>query len=153
MQLPAGSCRRVILTRIAILCAIALSVPIQSSGKKDYLMISSTPSGATVEIDGVAVGRTPYTVEIPGAYLRGSHLVFAKFLRHQIHLRLTLDGYPSKELDLANGPTPLVAANGVNHGYVWFLKTGVFNLTLEKAATSFTGNIQATLTDVLGGRS
>jgi len=144
MELPA---RGLVFTRIAVLCAIVLSVPIQSSAKKDYLMISSTPSGATVEIDGVAVGRTPYTVEIPGAYLRGSHLVLAKFLRHQIHLRLTLDGYLSKELDLANGPTPLIAANGVNHGYVWFLKTAEFNLTLEKAATSFTGNIQAALTN------
>lgn len=142
MQLPAPG---LVFTRIAVLCAVVLSIPIQSSAKKDYLTIFSTPPGATVEIDGVVVGKTPYTVEVPGAYLRGSHLVFAKYLRHQIHLRLSLDGYLSKELDLANGPTPLIAANGVNHGNVWFLKTDDFNLTLEKAATSFTGNIQAAL--------
>jgi hypothetical protein len=55
-------------------------------------------------------------------YLRGSHSVFGKLLRHQVHLKLTLDGYLPKEMDLANGPTPWVALNGVNHADYWILK-------------------------------
>ncbi len=117
------------------------------SSAKDYLTINSQPQGATVEIDGVVVGKTPYTVEVPGGYLRGSRSVFGKLLRHQVHLKLTLDGYLSKEMDLANGPTPWIALNGTNHGDFWILKSATFDLTLQKAATSFTGNVQTTLSN------
>jgi hypothetical protein len=59
---------------------------------KDYLTIRSNPPGATVEIDGIAVGKTPYQSEIPSGYLHGSKSVFGKLLRQQMHLRLSLDG-------------------------------------------------------------
>jgi len=114
---------------------------------KDYLSINSQPSGATVELDAIVVGKTPYSVEIPGGYLHGSKSVFGKLLRHQLHLKLTLDGYLSKEMDLANGPTPWIALNGTNHGDFWILKSATFNVTLEKAATSFSGNVQAALSN------
>ena len=130
-------------TAIFILCLTAST----RSSAKDYLTINSQPQGATVELDGVVVGKTPYTVEIPGGYLRGAKSVFGKLLRHQVHLKLTLDGYLSKELDLATGPTPWIAYNGTYHGDFWILKGATFNLTLEKAATSFTGNVQTTLSN------
>ena len=63
------------------------------------------------------------------------------------HLKLTLDGYLVKEMDLADGPTPWVALNGTNHGDYWILKMATFNVTLGKAATSFTGNVQAALSN------
>ena len=117
------------------------------SSAKDYLTINSQPQGATVEIDGVVVGKTPYTVEVPGGYLRGAKSVFGKLLRHQVHLKLTLDGYLTKEMDLANGPTPWIAYNGTYHGDFWILKSATFDVALQKAATSFTGNVQATLSN------
>ena len=114
---------------------------------KDYLTINSQPPGATVEIDGIVVGKTPYSIEIPGGYLHGSKSVFGKLLRHQLHLKLSLDGFLSKEVDLATGPTPWVALNGTYHGDYWILKSDTFNFTLEKAATSFIGTVQATLSN------
>lgn len=131
---------------VLILCLFYLLAPVRCSAK-DYLTINSQPPGATVELDGIVVGTTPYSLEIPGAYLHGSHSVFGKLLRHQIHLKLTLDGYLLKEMDLADGPTPWVALNGTNHGDYWILKSATFNVTLEKAATSFTGNLQAALSN------
>src|SRR5258707_14476612 len=59
---------------------------------KTYLTIKSQPSGASVEIDGISVGTTPYQIENPGSYVHGGKTVFTKFLRNQMHLRLTLDG-------------------------------------------------------------
>ena len=117
----------------------------QNSAAKDYLTINSVPAGASVELDGISVGQTPYRVEIPGGYLHGSRSVFGKLLRHQVHLRLQFDGYLPKEADLASGPTPWIALNGTYHGDFWLLKTSEFNFTLDKAATSFTGNVQAVL--------
>src|SRR5258705_11887309 len=100
------SCRGPLGLRVLIFCFFfCFANPLRSSAK-DYLTINSQPSGATVELDGIVVGKTPYTVEVPGGYLRGARSVFGKLLRHQVHLKLTLDGYLSKEMDLATGPTP-----------------------------------------------
>src|SRR5229473_1247050 len=121
--------------RIVASCVFFLAAWTRSSAK-DYLTINSQPQGATVEIDGVVVGKTPYTVEVPGGYLRGAKSVFGKLLRHQVHLKVTLDGYLSKEMDLANGPTPWIAYNGTYHGDFWILKSAFFDVTLQKAATS-----------------
>src|SRR6266481_6135760 len=141
------SCRGPFGFRVLTLCLFfCFANPLRTSAK-DYLTINSQPSGATVEFDGVAVGKTPYTVEVPGGYLRGSKSVFGKLLRHQVHLKVTLDGYLSKEMDLANGPTPWIALNGTYHGDFWILKSAAFDLALQKAATSFTGNVQATLSN------
>jgi len=147
MRRPACSCNRSI--RFVFLTFFALLYLAQTPrcAAKDYLTITSQPPGATVELDGVVVGKTPYSVEIPGGYLHGSKTIYGKLLRHQVHLRLSLAGYLSKELDLANGPTAWVALNGTNHGNYWILKTDTFNFTLEKAATSFAGTVQATLSN------
>lgn len=145
MKHPANSCQRAFW--FLILCFpgyFFLSTPCEA---RDYLTINSQPPGATVELDGIVVGKTPYSIEIPGGYLHGSKSVFGKLLRHQVHLKLSLDGYLSKEMDLANGPTPWVALNGTYHGDFWLLKTATFDVTLEKAATSFTGSVQATLSN------
>jgi hypothetical protein len=111
---------------------------------KDYLTIDSVPSGANVEIDGLVVGKTPYKVEVPGGYFHGTHSVFGKLRRAQMHLRLQSDGYLPVDADLARGPMPWMALNGTYHGNYWLLKTANFNFRLNKAATAFTGNVQMT---------
>jgi serine protease Do len=114
---------------------------------KDYLVITSEPPGAKVEIDGDVVGKTPYTVEIPKQYIQGTRSVFGlkHVLAQQMHLRLILEGYLPKEEDLARGPLKWIALNGTYHGDYFLLKTATFNFALEKAATSFTGNIVASM--------
>ena len=130
---------------VILLGTVLLGILPGTCAAKDYLTINSQPTGADVELDGIVVGKTPYRIEIPGGYLRGSKSVFGKLLRHQMHLRLSLDGFLTKDVDLANGPTPWVALNGTNHGDYWILKSDSFNFTLDKAATAFTGTVQATL--------
>jgi hypothetical protein len=131
---------------IAFVILLFLS-PNSACAAKDYLTITSNPPGATVEIDGRVVGKTPYEVEVPGAYFRGTGNVFG--LKHclgqQIHVRILLDGYLPKEADLARGPYKWIAYNGTYHGDYWLLKAATFNFTLDIAATSFTGNVQTTL--------
>jgi hypothetical protein len=96
--------RRIRPTRVIVMIFLLLLLPNVCHAKKTYLTITSEPTGASVELDQIVVGKTPYTVEIPLTYLKGSHYVMSKFLRHQIHLRLTFDGYLPKDVDLANGP-------------------------------------------------
>jgi hypothetical protein len=142
-----ASCRGTIRYSFFTFCVLFHLASPPRCAAKDYLTIDSQPSGATVELDGVVVGKTPYTVEIPGGYLHGSRSVFGKLLRHQVRLKLSLEGYLTKEIDLANGPTPWIALNGTYHGDYWIFKSATFNFTLESAATSFTGIVQATLSN------
>jgi S1-C subfamily serine protease len=130
---------------IAILAVSVMFALGHPSFAKDHLSITSVPAGATVEIDGIAVGKTPYEVVVPGGYIHGAKSVFGKLLRQQMHLRLLLDGYLPLDADLARGPMPWIAFNGTYHGDYWLLKTPNFNFTLSKAATTFTGNVQAAI--------
>lgn len=122
---------------------------VSTCAAKDYLTIASDPPGANVEIDGAVVGKTPYKVEVPGAYYHGSRSVFGlkHLLGQQMHVRILLNGYLPKDQDLARGPYKWIAVNGTYHGDYFILKAADFNFTLEKAATTFTGNVQATLSD------
>ena len=147
MRHPAASCQRTIQFLSLISCVFVCLAISPQCVASDHLVINSQPPNATVELDGIVVGKTPYSVEIPGGYLHGSKSVFGKLLRHQVHMKLSLEGYLPKEVDLANGPTAWVALNGANHGDYWILKSATFNFTLEKAATSFAGTVQATLSN------
>jgi S1-C subfamily serine protease len=123
---------------------LIILVAAQICQAKDRISIISDPPGVIVEIDGITVGRTPYQFEVPGGYLHGTKSVFGSLLRQQMHVRLVLDGYLPVDGDLARGPMPWIALNGVYHGDYWLLKMANFNFSLQKAATAFTGNVQVT---------
>jgi S1-C subfamily serine protease len=115
----------------------------------DSLKITSTPSGATVEIDGIKRGTTPLDINVPGGFFHGTKTAYGKRLGHQTHLRVSLTGYVSKELDMANGPYRWVALNGNYYGDYWILKTNEFHFDLTAAPTTFTGQIQIASTATL----
>ncbi len=95
----------------------------------------------------VSSARRPIELRSPKQYLHGSGNVFGlkHLLAQQLHLRLLLDGYLPKEADLARGPFKWIALNGTYHGDYFLLKAATFNFTLEKAATTFTGTVSASL--------
>jgi S1-C subfamily serine protease len=109
------------------------------------LKITSKPSGARVELDGVVVGTTPYEVKVPGGYFHKTHSVFGARLEHAMLLRISLDGYTSKEITMTEGPMRWRALNGTDHGDYWLLKTDHFDVDLEPLANSFTGTVVATV--------
>jgi S1-C subfamily serine protease len=126
-----------------LLCSIA--VILQSSpAVAQVLKITSKPSGAKVEIDGVLVGSTPYEVKLPGGYFHKTHTVFNARLEHAMVLRVSLDGYTSREILMTEGPMRWKALNGTDHGEYWLLKTDHFDCELELMGKSFTGTVVAT---------
>ena len=134
-----------------LLIALSMLLLPKVCSAKTYLTITSQPPGASVEINGIVVGETPYAVKIPKGYLHGSKTVFGKLLRQPLHLRLSLEGYLPREEDLTYGPLQWIALNGVNHGNYWLLKSDTFSLALEKAATTFTGTVLTTLSNAASG--
>jgi serine protease Do len=111
----------------------------------ETLKINSNPTGATVELDGVVVGKTPYERKIPSTYVHKPHTIFSGRLEHAVTLRLSLPGYATKEIELTEPAMRFVTLNGVDHGPYWLLKTDNFEFTLEPIAKSLTGTVSATL--------
>jgi S1-C subfamily serine protease len=127
------------------LIAFCLLVSVHLTAKADTLTVTSTPSGATVEIDDVKVGTTPYKVEVPGGYFHGTRSAFGKRLGHPMVLRISMEGYATKEIGMTEGPMQWIALNGTYHGNYWILKTNHFDITLLPISKSFTGSVVATL--------
>jgi serine protease Do len=129
---------------LLLLSACLLCLP---SAKAETLRITSTPAGATVEIDGVVVGTTPYEMKVPGGYFHKTHSVFGARLEHDMVLRVSKDGYATKEIEMTQGPMRWMALNGTYHGDYWLLKTDHFDVTMEKVSQSFTGSVSAALSE------
>ncbi|MHB8485612.1 MAG: trypsin-like peptidase domain-containing protein [Candidatus Acidiferrales bacterium] len=112
---------------------------LSSPARAATLSISSTPSGATVEINGLITGKTPYTVQYPGGYFHKTHTVFGSRLEHPIVVRISMDGYASQQITLTEGPFTWHSFNGHSEGNYWLIKTDHFEVVLEPTAKIFTG--------------
>jgi serine protease Do len=122
----------------------SLLIGLAQPARADVLTVTSTPAGATVEIDGLKVGVTPYEMKVPGGYFHKTHTVFQARLEHPMTLRISLEGYATREIEMTEGPMPWVALDGVNHGNYWLLKASHFDAVLESVSKSFTGSLLAT---------
>jgi hypothetical protein len=81
------------LSRSDSLFVFALSICLCApSARADTLKITSTPSGATVEINGVAVGTTPYQEQLPGGYFHKTKTALGRRLQNPMAARISLTG-------------------------------------------------------------
>jgi S1-C subfamily serine protease len=136
--------------RPKFLLALLLLLGSPLSGLCEKLQITSDPPGATVEIDGVAAGTTPFEKDFPGGYFRRTKTAIGSRLEHAMVARISLAGYATKELQLSEGPMNWVGLNGRNHGEYWLLKSTHFHVQLDPVAKVFTGNIDAKLSPSAG---
>ena len=111
----------------------------------DKLTITSTPSGASVELDGVAAGTTPFEKDFPGGYFHKTHTALGARLEHPMVARLSLPGYVTKELKLTEGPMNWISINGRNRGEYWLIKSDHFRVELRPISETFTGEVAANL--------
>lgn len=111
----------------------------------DTLKITSSPAGATVEIDGVLAGTTPFEKDFPGGYFLKTKTSMGSRLEHPMVARISLTGYATKELHLTDGPMNWISFNGRNHGEYWLLKSDHFNVDLRPISEVFTGESVAKL--------
>ena len=102
----------------------------------DTLTITSTPSGATVEIDGTVVGKTPYRMTVPGGYFHKTHTVFGARLEHAMILRVSMEGYASEQINMTDGPFEWTAITGRREGTYFLLRSDKFDVNLAAASAS-----------------
>ena len=100
--------------------------------------ITSTPSGANVEIDGALVGTTPFHTDYPGGYFHKAHTVFGERLEHAMTLRISKEGYATQQITITDGPFAWVAVTGRHHGSYFVLKSDHFDMKLTPGAETAT---------------
>ena len=103
------------------------------------LTVTSIPTGATVEINGLEVGKTPLIYKMPGAYFHKPHTSFGTRLEHPIVVRLSLDGYASEQLTITEGPYVWRSFMGRTDGNYFLVKSDRFQVTLNALKNVFTG--------------
>jgi serine protease Do len=115
--------------------------------RADKLEITSTPLGATVEIDGVVAGTTPFEKDFPGGFFHKTKTSLGARLEHAMVARISLAGYATKELTLTEGPMNWISLNGHNRGEYWLFKSDHFHVDLKPISETFTGGITARVSD------
>lgn len=108
-----------------------------------FLENHSHPPGATVELDGVAAGATPFEKNFPGGYFHRTHTALGQRLGHPMVARVSLSGYSTHEIALTEGPMDWIDLHGRHHGQYWLFKTDHFHVDLETIASTFMGAISA----------
>lgn len=115
------------------LCALAAALCFAPQSRAESLSITSSPPGASLEINGVSMGTTPCRIEYPGGYFHKTHLAFSARLDHAMILRISKDGYSTQQIALTEGPFEWVAVTGKHRGNYFLLKSDHFALKLEPA--------------------
>ncbi|HKM82436.1 MAG TPA: trypsin-like peptidase domain-containing protein [Terriglobia bacterium] len=134
--MPQPSLHRFFVVATLLLCFVAPS-------SAESLKITSTPSGASVELDGVLAGTTPFEKSFPGGYFHRTHTVIGQRLEHPLVARVSLAGYATREIQLTDGPMEWVDLHGHNHGQYWLFKSDHFHVDLDPVASTFTGTVAA----------
>src|ERR1700760_343918 len=128
---------------VRLLLSFALACWCAQASFADSLKITSSPVGATVELDGVPVGKTPFEKEYPGGYFHRTRTVMGQRLEHSMVARLTLAGYATREIPLTEGPMHWVDLHGRSHGEYWLFKTQEFHEDLDSISSTFNGSVNS----------
>ena len=126
-----------------VLCAALVLLACPVLVHADKLRITSTPPGATVELDGVVVGTTPFEKDFPGGYFHKPRTALSSHLDHPVVARITLAGYATKELTLTIGPANWHSLSGRVQWEYWHFKSDHFPVELSRISETFTGGITA----------
>ncbi len=132
--MPQPSLHRFFIIASLFLCFV-------TSSSAESLRITSNPPGASVELDGVVVGTTPFEKSFPGGYFHRTHTTLGQRLEHPLVARVSLAGYATREMQLTDGPMEWIDLHGHNHGQYWLFKSNHFHADLDPVASTFTGSV------------
>jgi S1-C subfamily serine protease len=138
--MASGTVPRLLAALFLLFCSVRAAA--------ETLKITSIPSGATVEIDGVLAGTTPFEKDYPGGYFHKTLTSMGSRLEHPMVARISLTGFATKELQMTDGPMNWISVNGRNHGEYWLLKSDHFQVSLQAISQVFTGGVTAKLPGV-----
>lgn len=115
----------------ALLAALACAL-VAPLAQAETLKITSDPPGATVEIDGLPAGVTPYETNLPGGYFHKTHAAFNTRLEHPLVAHVSKEGYVAQQVTLTSGPLEWIAVTGRHRGNYFLLKSDTFHIMLQR---------------------
>ena len=86
--MASGTVPRLLAALFLLFCSVRAAA--------ETLKITSIPSGATVEIDGVLAGTTPFEKDYPGGYFHKTLTSMGSRLEHPMVARISLTGFATK---------------------------------------------------------
>src|SRR5438876_8496529 len=93
------------LLAFALFFLIVGTYPVEAFAKKIPFRVNSDPPGAKVEINGRAVGVTPYQTEIEDWMVKGhGKWVFSNYLAEPLTITVSKEGYFPKTMEVTRGP-------------------------------------------------
>jgi hypothetical protein len=95
---------------------------VTSARHAEKLRVTGTPPGANVEINGVAVGTTPFEKDTTGGYFHKTKSAVGSRLGHSLVAGLSFDVYSIKEIVLTEGPAEWISLKGRNYGNYFLFK-------------------------------
>jgi len=126
-------CKRLMQATCALSIALAASCALCLGEDKDSVEITSSPSGARIEINGTYLGTTPFRWKVgQWALDPKKHWVSSKHLSEPIRMRLSKEGFVSKEILITRGPIQWTSYNGLNHFAFYVIYPSSFDLTLDR---------------------
>ena len=131
--------------RLRALTARILCAVFTCATHAEKLRITSTPPGAKVEINGVAVGATPFEKDYSGGYFHKTKTAVGSRLGHPLLARLSFDGYSITDIVLTEGPAEWISLKARNYVQYWLFKTDHFDVKLDSLGATFTGGVSARL--------
>ncbi|HXM99447.1 MAG TPA: trypsin-like peptidase domain-containing protein [Candidatus Dormibacteraeota bacterium] len=126
-------------------CLVTVLIVFAAPCLADTLKITSTPPGATVELDGIPAGVTPFEKQFPGGFFHKTRTALGARLEHPMVARVSLPGYATQEFHLTEGPMEWISLNGRKHGDFFLLKTNSIHVDLQPVGQVFTGTIATPL--------
>jgi len=112
-----------------VVLVLALLFPILTASART-LKITSSPAGATIELNGEVIGTTPFLQDYPHGYFQRPLTMFEKSLQHPMIIRVSLSGYVTQQLTLTEGPRQRMDSHNRPHGQYWLLKSDRFFIEL-----------------------
>lgn len=122
------------LAAITAIVGVVVCAAIAPGVRAESFKVTSTPTGAAVEIDGAVVGTTPFEADYPGGYFHKTHTVFSARLEHRMVLKVSKDGYVLQQITLTDGPFDWIGVTGKHHGKYFLLRSDHYELKLEAVA-------------------
>lgn len=107
--------------------------PVLAFAGEKSLSVTTSPPGATVEIDGrIACPATPCSVSFPDYYFRKHFTFWSQRLTHPVQFTLRKDGYQVKRVSVTEGPKRWQAWNTPDYFDYYNITQREVSVTLEQ---------------------
>lgn len=119
------------LPHLILVAAFVCAVSTSARAEKQFTIISD-PSDARVEINGQAVGTTPFTKKVKDFLFNGPKYLWSEWLNTPLQVTVSKDGYVAQTIVITRGPYRWVNLNNTAEKIFYVITQQTFHVQLQK---------------------